>query len=659
MCADHSDPPTLLEKKEAHEVRTKCPQLDWYNQQLYQVLALSCKGEALAMIKALAAGEHEGTRGVTAWYRLTRDHRGSSAQRILGLVGRVFQPQRCVKMSDISSHLELWESRIREYEKLVFQTEKIQTKVPDSCKVFIVRSMVPKGLDNDLLKIHPTANYKTTKEYILEQASLERDAHFDDEGNHDKPVPMEVDALLAKVTALREGRGECDEASDGKESHLYDSCGGRPQHQEEETWSDHSSVTLDQIEKELMALKGNKGGKGGKGGKGKGFQGYCNYCGKYGHRLNECWAKDQDMKAKGGSWSNKGKRTKGQKGHWKGLEKRRIKDHSTMVNSFTTDTGKAAVQFGKPREEPGNMLLQEVGWEGARQRTPRQRWNVLVRWSFLQGGSQDGGGTWQAVSSNPWTSKLFSLEDEPPGLELKNSFGALVETDLEEEIPMISYDDFPLMSCGFECEKKIVPRRGKFNTKTQKQKKEARGKSKPAPKTVSTGGQELHPLIWVEDNDDHPGLHAVSDSSRWMSVCPTTGFTRVKSVLDSGATDSCAPDCMCPEVKSRPSDGSRRGQMFSAAGGKKIANEGEKDITMVTGNSKVVQTNWQTVDITRPLSSVRQICLQGNRVLFGAQGGVIYNIESGQETPFGIEDDIYVLDLWLPPSPTRGFGRQG
>ena len=32
----------------------KCPQLDWYNQQLYQVLALNCKGEALATIKALA-----------------------------------------------------------------------------------------------------------------------------------------------------------------------------------------------------------------------------------------------------------------------------------------------------------------------------------------------------------------------------------------------------------------------------------------------------------------------------------------------------------------------------------------------------------------------------------------------------------------------------
>ena len=64
------------------------------------------------MIKALAAGEYEATRGVPAWYRLTRDHRGSSAQGILGLVERVFQPQRCQKMTDIFGHVELWECHI-------------------------------------------------------------------------------------------------------------------------------------------------------------------------------------------------------------------------------------------------------------------------------------------------------------------------------------------------------------------------------------------------------------------------------------------------------------------------------------------------------------------------------------------------------------------
>ena len=75
---------------------------------------------------------------------------------------------------------------------------------------------------------------------------------------------------------------------------------------------------------------------------------------------------------------------------------------------------------------------------------------------------------------------------------------------------------------------------------------------------------------------------------------------------------------------------------------------------MMTASGDVLGTRWQTVDITRPLSSVRQICAQGNRVVFGAGGGVICHLESGMETPFRLEDNVYVLDLWLPP-----FRRQG
>ena len=74
-----------------------------------------------------------------------------------------------------------------------------------------------------------------------------------DKAKHDKPVPMEVDALLAKVTALMEGRNEGCEASEihGTETDFFGSCGGRSQHQEEETWSDHSSVTFDKVEQGL------------------------------------------------------------------------------------------------------------------------------------------------------------------------------------------------------------------------------------------------------------------------------------------------------------------------------------------------------------------------------------------------------------------------
>ena len=67
---------------------------------------------------------------------------------------------------------------------------------------------------------------------------------------------------------------------------------------------------------------------------------------------------------------------------------------------------------------------------------------------------------------------------KPPGFELQNSFGALGETDSEQEFPLLSYDDFLSISCQIECEEKFVPKGGRFNTQTQEQKKDARTRSK-------------------------------------------------------------------------------------------------------------------------------------------------------------------------------------
>ena len=80
---------------------------------------------------------------------------------------------------------------------------------------------------------------------------------------------------------------------------------------------------------------------------------------------------------------------------------------------------------------------------------------------------------------------------------------------------MASFDDFPSISREFECKKKMVTKRGQFKKKTQKQKKEAQLKSQITSRKVTTGGLELHPLIWVEDNDDQLGTPC---SERLQSV---------------------------------------------------------------------------------------------------------------------------------------------
>jgi hypothetical protein len=116
---------------------------------------------------------------------------------------------------------------------------------------------------------------------------------------------------------------------------------------------------------------------------------------------------------------------------------------------------------------------------------------------------------------------------------------------------------------------------------------------------------------------------------------------------------------MEPDVKSQESAGSRRGVVYNAAtpGVKPLTNDGQKELMMMTSDGRMLGTCWQTVEVARPLLSVRQITMQGNRVVFGKIGGEIQNLITGQVVKFGMEGNVYVLDLWLQPKP--GFTRRG
>ena len=47
-------------------------------------------------------------------------------------------------------------------------------------------------------------------------------------------------------------------------------------------------------------------------------------------------------------------------------------------------------------------------------------------------------------------------------------------------------------------------------------------------------------------------------------------------------------------------------------------------------------------------------------MVFGQHGGYILNLADGSQTPFGVEGNVYVLDLYLPPvENAEGFRRQG
>ena len=63
-----------------------------------------------------------------------------------------------------------------------------------------------------------------------------------------------------------------------------------------------------------------------------------------------------------------------------------------------------------------------------------------------------------------------------------------------------------------------------------------------------------------------------------------------------------------------------------------------------------MNATFQIADVTRPLLSVSKICELGNLISFGANGGVIMNVESGHKTYFGRSNIIYVMELWVHKS---------
>ena len=86
-------------------------------------------------------------------------------------------------------------------------------------------------------------------------------------------------------------------------------------------------------------------------------------------------------------------------------------------------------------------------------------------------------------------------------------------------------------------------------------------------------------------------------------------------------------------------------------------NLGQQHIPVLLANGSRSILPFQVADVSRPLMSIARLCEMGNRVLFGANGGVILNLQTGDVTPFVKEEGVYTFELWIPPASGAPFGR--
>ena len=106
---------------------------------------------------------------------------------------------------------------------------------------------------------------------------------------------------------------------------------------------------------------------------------------------------------------------------------------------------------------------------------------------------------------------------------------------------------------------------------------------------------------------------------------------------------------MCLAYPIHESPGSLRGQEFMSASEHELPNLGEQVLNVVMGDGKETSIKYAIADVSRALNAVTEICDHGNRVIFGRGGGVIENLQTGKQTPFKREGNIYCLDYWVKP----------
>lgn len=126
--------------------------------------------------------------------------------------------------------------------------------------------------------------------------------------------------------------------------------------------------------------------------------------------------------------------------------------------------------------------------------------------------------------------------------------------------------------------------------------------------------------------------------------------------IDSGAAEHVIGPDTLPHIPTQPSEGSKNGVHYVTANGTKMANQGEQVISAKTCSGQACRFKLQVTNVRRPLMSVGRICDAGHRVVFGANGGYIQSVATGERVPFRRDNNVYRLGVTVPGV---GFHRQG
>ena len=134
------------------------------------------------------------------------------------------------------------------------------------------------------------------------------------------------------------------------------------------------------------------------------------------------------------------------------------------------------------------------------------------------------------------------------------------------------------------------------------------------------------------------------DMSQWM---------KIEAAVDSAAVDHVIKDDTVPQVRKRPSKGSKEGKHWWSASNHKIYNEGEKLIAFQTSCDKKRKIMFQVAKVGRTLVSVDKLSETDHNVVLNKNDPRI-ECPNGEVIKLRRQNKVFILDLWIRKAPFTG-----
>jgi len=129
-------------------------------------------------------------------------------------------------------------------------------------------------------------------------------------------------------------------------------------------------------------------------------------------------------------------------------------------------------------------------------------------------------------------------------------------------------------------------------------------------------------------------------------------YIEIMAMYDSGCGRTAGPESLCSNLEITPSEGSKRGAMFSTANGSLVPARGQRTLSGMLGRT-AIDLKFEICAIDKLLVSANELACKGATSFLGHRYGILF-LPNGDKVKMEVHNSVYWIRIRLPTSSKVG-----